>query len=338
MADETIVLMARIPDRARGVGRELLPTGFRLIEVPPEATAAEAARTVAGAGFFLGFIDQAMPPDFYGAMRETTRLVQLLGAGYDQVDLGRLRGSRIPLATNGGANAVAVAEHAILLILAVLRRLRTLDARTRAGEWRPTGPEAEIYELDGKRVGLVGLGAIGRQVAVRLRPFGVQLQYCDLRRIAADEERALAITHVTLAELLTTSDVVSLHVPFTPATTGLIDQARLATMKRGAVLINTCRGEVVDEQALCEALDRQHLLGAGLDTFAVEPAQKHNPLFALPNVIVTPHLAGPTWESWRKRFLNGYANIGRVVEGKRPTWVVPELADISPWWADRPEA
>jgi glyoxylate reductase/D-3-phosphoglycerate dehydrogenase len=333
MLDENIVCVARVPERARGVGREMLPAGFRLVEVPSGATASEAARIVAQARYFLGFIDQPMPPDFYGAMRGAIRLVQLLSAGYDQVDLGQLRDLRIPLATNGGANAVAVAEHAILLMLAVLRRLRTLDARTRAGEWRPSGSDAEVYELDGRQVGLVGLGAVGRQVAIRLRPFGVRLRYCDLRRIPADEERALDIAYVTLDELLATSDVVSLHVPFTPATRGLIDRNRLGAMKRGAVLVNTCRGEVVDESALCEALARQHLLGAGLDTFSVEPAPKHNPLFALPNVVVTPHLAGPTWESWRKRFLNGYANIERVAGGQRPSWVVPELADLAPWWA-----
>jgi glyoxylate reductase len=86
---------------------------------------------------------------------------------------------------------------------------------------------------------------------------------------------------------------------------------------------------------LYEALGRAHLLGAGLDTFAVEPPKKHNPLFTLPNVVVTPHIAGPTWESWRKRFLNGYANIARVAEGKQPLWVVPELVDLAPWWVDQ---
>ena len=335
MSDEVIAFMAQVSEKVKGVGRELLPAGFRLVEVPPDATAPEMARIVVQARYFLGFITKPMTPAFYDAMRGTSRLVQLLSAGYDQVDLGRLRESRIPLATNGGANAVAVAEHAILLILAVLRRLRMLDARTRAGEWRPAGPDAEIYELDGKRVGLVGLGAIGRHVAARLRAFGVDLQYFDVRRLPEEEERALGITHVALDGLLATSDVLSLHVPLTTSTAGLINQDRLATMKKGAVLINTCRGEVVDERALYEALERRHLLGAGLDTFAVEPPDRNNPLFTLPNVILTPHIAGPTWESWRKRFRNGYANIARVAEGKQPLWVVPELADRVPWWGDK---
>jgi glyoxylate reductase/D-3-phosphoglycerate dehydrogenase len=171
-------------------------------------------------------------------------------------------------------------------------------------------------------------------VAARLRPFGVSLQYFDVRRADAEEERTRGVTYVELNALLATSDVISLHVPLTPTTVGLINRDRLAATRRGAVLINTCRGEVVDERALYTALHEGHLLGAGLDTFAVEPPAKDNPLFTLPNVILTPHIAGPTWESWSKRFVNGYANITRVTEGNRPLWVVPELSDVIPWWAD----
>ncbi len=333
MSDTLIASMAQVSDKVSSVGRQLLPEGFGLAEVPAGATDLEAARIVAQARYFLGFIVRPMAPAFYEALERATRLVQLLSAGYDQVNLERLRRSRIPVATNGGANAVAVAEHTIMLILAVLRRLRELDARTRAGGWRPQGSEGEIYELDGKSVGLVGLGMIGRQVAARLRPFGASLRYFDLRRLPPEDERALEVAYMELDELLGTSDVISLHVPLSAATVGLINRDRLAAMKKGAVLINTCRGEVVDEQALCEAVRCGHLLGAGLDTFAVEPPDKSNPLFTLANVLVTPHIAGPTWDSWRKRFLNGYANIVRVAEGKRPLWVVPELRDVVPWWA-----
>jgi glyoxylate reductase/D-3-phosphoglycerate dehydrogenase len=286
---------------------------------------------LAEAEYFLGFIVKSMPPTFYDALGRT-RLVQLLSAGYDKVDLSRLRERRTLVATNGGANAVAVAEHTIMLILAVLRRLRELDARTRAGSWRPSGSEGEIYELDGKTVGLVGLGMIGRHVATRLRPFEACVRYFDVRRLAPEEEQALGIRYVPLDELLGTADVVSLHVPLSASTLKLINRERLEAMKEGAVLVNTGRGEVVDEAALYDSVRSGHLLGAGLDTFTVEPPDKSNPLFTLANVIVTPHIAGPTWDSWRKRFVNGYANIVRVAEGKRPLWVVPELQELVPWW------
>jgi phosphoglycerate dehydrogenase-like enzyme len=332
MPEKTIAFMAEVPEKVVDVGRELIPERFRLAVVPVGATELEAARIVAEARYFLGFINRPLGPVFYEAL-ERTRLVQLLSAGYDRVDLRRLVRSRTPVATNGGANAVAVAEHTIMLVLAVLRRLRDLDTRTRVGGWRPQGPEGEIYELDGRTVGLVGFGMIGRQVAARLRAFDARVRYFDVRRLPLDQEHALDVEYLELDELVGTSDVLSLHVPLSPTTRRLINRERLAAMKKGAVLINTCRGEVVDEQALYEAIRRGHLLGAGLDAFAVEPPSKENQLFTLPNVIVTPHIAGPTWESWRKRFVNSYANIARVVEGKRPLWVVPELLEITPWWA-----
>ena len=331
MAEETIAFMAEVSEKVIGVGRQLLPEGFRLAVVPPGAADVETARIVAQARYLLGFIVRPMTPPFYEAL-ERTRLVQLLSAGYDQVDLECLRHSRVPMATNGGANAVAVAEHTIMLILAVLRRLRELDARTRAGSWRPSGSDGEIYELDGKAVGLVGLGMIGRHVATRLRPFEASVRYFDVRRLPRDEEQALGLQYVALDELLGTADVISLHVPLSATTRQLINRERLAAMKQGAVLINTCRGEVVDEQALYDAVRSGLLLGAGLDTFAVEPPEKGNPLFSLSNVIVTPHISGPTWDSWRKRFVNAYANIVRVAAGQRPLWVVPELRELVPWW------
>jgi phosphoglycerate dehydrogenase-like enzyme len=333
MPETTVVFMADVSENVIDVGRGLLPEQFRMVVVPAGATEAEAARIVAQGEYFLGFIVKPMGPAFYEAL-ERTRLLQLLSAGYDRVDLERLRRNRVPLATNGGANAVAVAEHAIMLILAVLRRLRELDARTREGLWRPSGPEGEIYELDGKTVGLIGLGLIGRHVAARLRPFEACLRYFDVRRLPTDVEQALGIRYVSLDELLATADVISLHVPLSASTRQLMNRERLASMKKGAVLINTCRGEVVDEDALYESVRSGHLLGAGLDTFTVEPPDTGNPLFTLANVVVTPHIAGPTWDSWRKRFVNAYANIVRVAEGQRPLWVVPELCDFAPWWAD----
>jgi phosphoglycerate dehydrogenase-like enzyme len=334
MSQDMISFMAEVPEKVIDVGRQLLPEQFRMVFVPTGANEGEAARIVAQAQYFLGFIAKPQGPTFYEALAGT-RLVQLLSAGYDRVDLERLRHRRIPLATNGGANAVAVAEHTIMLILAVLRRLRELDARTRAGHWRPSGPEGEIFELDGKTVGLIGLGMIGRHVAARLRPFEACVRYFDVRRLPPDEEHALGIRYLPLDELLGTADVISLHVPLSATTRTLISRERLGAMKRGAILINTCRGEVVDEQALYEAVRSGHLLGAGLDTFTVEPPDKGNPLFTLANVIVTPHIAGPTWDSWRKRFVNAYANINRVTEGKQPLWVVPELQEVVPWWLVR---
>jgi glyoxylate reductase/D-3-phosphoglycerate dehydrogenase len=176
----------------------------------------------------------------------------------------------------------------------------------------------------------VGLGNIGQQVAKRLRGFDVKVIYYDVFRRTPEEEAQFNAQYVPLETLLETADVVSLHVPLNHDTQGMIDAKALARMKPKAILINTCRGEVVQEEALIDALRQGRILAAGLDTQAKEPADPDNPLLTLPNVTLTPHSAGPTVDSFRKRFHNGYANIQRVASGQPPLWVIPEMRDLFP--------
>jgi phosphoglycerate dehydrogenase-like enzyme len=184
--------------------------------------------------------------------------------------------------------------------------------------------------LEGKTVGLVGLGYIGQQVARRLKAFDTKVIYYDAFRRTAEEEARLEIQYVPFTALLDTADVVSLHVPLNDSTRHFINAEALARMKPKAILINTCRGEVVDEGALIDALRRGRILGAGLDTQEQEPSAPTNPLLRLPNVTLTPHTAGPTVDSFRKRFQNGYANIQRVAQGHSPWWIIPEMRDLFP--------
>ncbi|MCY3784230.1 MAG: 2-hydroxyacid dehydrogenase [Chloroflexi bacterium] len=257
------------------------------------------------------------------------RLIQLLSAGYDTVDLDRCRAAGQLLATNGGANAVAVAEHTILLILSVLRRLPVIDRDTRSGRWTAAKtPEWEPHELEGRTVGLVGFGQIGRQVAQRLHPFGVELQYFDVVQAPSEVTESLKVRHVSWTELLETSDIVSLHVPLMESTRGLIGAAELAQMKPDAIVINTARGGVIDEDALVDALQQGRLGGAGLDAFVEEPFPAGQALAALDSVVLTPHFAGPTYESWTKRIRFAYENIARVERNQRPESVVHELGDL----------
>jgi phosphoglycerate dehydrogenase-like enzyme len=232
---------------------------------------------------------------------------------------------------NGGANSVAVAEHTIMLILAVYRKLVTFHQNVAQGRWHDGIPRSvDIFELEGKTVGLVGLGHIGQQVARRLKPFDADLIYYDAFRRSPEEEERLGIRYVPFNTLLDTADVVSLHVPLNDSTRQMINADALGRMKPKAILINTCRGEVVDEPALIGALKRGRILGAGLDTQEQEPADPANPLLTLPNVTLTPHTAGPTIDSFRKRFQNGYANVERVARGQSPWWVIPEMRDLFP--------
>jgi phosphoglycerate dehydrogenase-like enzyme len=153
----------------------------------------------------------------------------------------------------------------------------------------------------------------------------MRVQYYDTIRLSEDQEDALGVRFVLLPELLRTSDVVSLHVPLNEVTRGMISTRELAAMKDSAILINTCRGPVVDEEALYQALTTRQIAAAGLDVMVQEPPQSNHPLFTLENITITPHTAGPTWENWSKAFRNGFDNVQRVAAGSQPLWVIPEL-------------
>jgi phosphoglycerate dehydrogenase-like enzyme len=185
-----------------------------------------------------------------------------------------------------------------------------------------------MYELYDKTVGIVGLGTIGKKVARLVRAFGMRVQYYDIARLTEDAEDALGVRFRLLGELLATSDVVSLHVPLNSSTRHLIDAAALASMKPEAIIVNTSRGPVIEEKALARALADNKLFGAGLDVFDQEPPPADNPLFSLPNVVLTAHYAGPTWDNQITRLRNAYDNVQRVARGDPPLWVVPELADL----------
>jgi phosphoglycerate dehydrogenase-like enzyme len=320
--------MAKIlfaPKQDRGVtdiARALTPPGFELVAADfgtPEFYAAAAE-----AEYFLG-LARNMGGEFFRSAPKL-KLVQLLSAGYDRVDIEAARKAGVAVSNNGGANAIAVAEHTVLLMLAVLKQLVRFHLDVVAGRWRPpASSESPVYELSGRTVGIVGLGNIGKKVARRVAAFDARVQYYDIARLSEAEEDALRVRFVLLSELLRTSDVVTLHVPLTDATRGIIGARELSLMKPTSILINTCRGPVVDEHALYQALKDRRIGGAGLDVLVDEPPAKDHPLFTLPNVTLTPHSAGPTWENWTARFRNGFDNIERVAAGRKPLWVIPEL-------------
>ncbi|HEX3410262.1 MAG TPA: NAD(P)-dependent oxidoreductase [Stellaceae bacterium] len=222
------------------------------------------------------------------------RLIQKIGIGVNTIDLDAASRRGIAVCNMPGTNTQAVAEMTLLLMLTTLRRLVQLDRLTRAGEGWQFEPELQddLSELSGRTVGLVGFGAVARRLVPMLQAIGAKLVYTS-RKPAADSP----IPFLPLAELLSVVDVLSLHVPLTPETTGMIDAAALAAMKRGAVLINTARGPLVEEAALFEALASGHLRGAGLDVFAGEPVSTDDQLLQLQNVVLTPHLAWLTTET-----------------------------------------
>jgi len=331
MTQETIVFTpgGEMPADVLAQAQHMKPPEFSMRMMPVNASATDIAAALREAEYLVGFV-RFLPDDAY-TQATRLKLVQVLSAGYDRVNIAGARKARIPICQNGGANSVAVAEHTIMLILAVYKKLVTFHQNVAAGRWHQGIPRSvDVFELEGKTVGLVGLGNIGQQVARRLKPFDVNLIYYDAFRRSPEEEARLGIQYVPLNTLLETADVVSLHVPLNDNTRHMIGAAALGRMQPKAILINTCRGEVVDEPALIDALQRGRILGAGLDTQEKEPADPANPLLTLPNVTLTPHSAGPSLDSFRKRFHNGYANVQRVANGLPPLWIIPEMRDLFP--------
>jgi phosphoglycerate dehydrogenase-like enzyme len=309
---------------AAEIARELAPAEMELVIAPFGSEAFKAA--IPEADFLVGFGNKAIDAGFYGTAPRL-KLFQLLSAGYDTVDIEAARAAGIPVCNNGGANSTAVAEHAMMLMLAACRRLVWQHENVVSGRWRGNDPsQVKLYELRDKVLGIVGLGAIGKKVARLGNAFGMTVHYYDIRRVSEAEEDALWVRFKLLGEILRGSDIVSLHVPLTPASRHMIGAAELARMKPGAYLINTCRGPVVDEAALTAALEGGTIAGAGLDVFDQEPPAADNPLFRLKNVVLTPHFAGPTWDNQQARFRNAFDNCQRVARGEKPLWIIPELA------------
>ena len=212
-----------------------------------------------------------------------------------------------------GTNTRAVAELTLLLMLSTLRRLTELDAQTRAGNGWALNAELldSLGELGGRTVGLVGFGAVGKCLVPMLHGMGARILYTSRHESA--EPHA---TFVPFRDLLASSDIVSLHVPLRPETAGMVNEAVLALMKPGAILVNTSRGGLVDYRALCGALETGRLRGAGLDVFDLEPANERHPLFHLPNVVVTPHLAWFTSETLNRSLGVFTENCRRLRDGE----------------------
>ncbi len=322
-----ILFAPKQSDAVLEIARSLTPAGFELLIA--DIGTPEFYLAAAQAEYYLGLARQ-MGGEFFRSA-PNMKLVQLLSAGYDRVDVEAARKAKVPVSNNGGANAIAVAEHTLMLILAVLKRVVRFHNDVVAGKWRVGGfDDQRVYELSRKTLGIVGLGNIGKKVARRAAAFDMAVQYYDIARLTEAEEDALGVRFVLLPELLRTSDVVSLHVPLDDSTRHLLGAREFAQMKPGAILINTCRGPVVDEAALHAALKSGQVAGAGLDVLVEEPPATNHALFSLPNVTLTPHSAGPTWENWTARFRNGFDNIQRVAAGRAPKWVIPELQGPQP--------
>ncbi len=245
------------------------------------------------------------------------RLVHKLGAGVNTIDVDTATARGIAVANMPGANAPSVAEGTLLLMLAALRRLPALDRATREGRGWPSDPTLgeTVRDIGGCTVGLVGYGNIAKQVERILLAMGADVLHTSTRDDGLPTWRPLP-------DLLASSDIVSLHLPLTDATAGLLGRDALAAMKPDAVLVNTSRGPIVDEPALVDALRGGRLAAAGLDVFATEPVPADNPLLGLPNVVLTPHVTWYTADTMRRYLEFAVDNCERLRDGRDLAHVV----------------
>ncbi|MBS0643853.1 MAG: 2-hydroxyacid dehydrogenase [Proteobacteria bacterium] len=239
------------------------------------------------------------------------KLIQKIGVGVNTIDLEAAKARGIPVCNLPGTNSRAVAELTLGLMLAVLRRLVRFDCGLRGGAWTDPLLQDGIGELCGRTVGLVGYGAIPRILAPILAAMG-----CTVLFAARKPQTDVVGQQVALDALLAQADIVSLHVPLMDETTRMIDAAAVAHMKPGAILINTARGGLVDQRALVDALRSGRLAGAGLDVFDAEPIAQSDPLLALPNVVVTPHIGWLTTGTFDRSFELAAENCRRLAAGE----------------------
>lgn len=248
---------------------------------------------------------------------KNVKLIQLLTAGYDKIDLRLAAEMGTPVATNGGANSWAVAEHTAALLLSLYKRLMPCDRSVREGRWRQPITGFNTFEVAGKTVGIIGAGTIGRKVARRLFAFECRILYYDVVPIP-EIEKELGAQRVSLEELFRQADIISLHVPASRDTQGLINRDTLNLMKPSAVLLNTSRGAAVVEEDLIQALKAKKIAGAGLDVYVKEPLPADHPFLKLENVVLSPHTAGHSYEGWFRRTQFAWENIQRVSAGHPP--------------------
>lgn len=281
------------------------------VSVCPESDPDRFREAMASAEVIWHLLDPITAATMAGAPH--LRLIQKIGVGVNTIDLDAARRHQVAVCNMPGTNSRAVAEMTLLLMLGALRRVAQLDAATRAGRgWTlPAALQDSYGELHGRTVGLVGYGAVPRCLAPVLAAIGARVLFCSRspKPGAVGEFRSLPA-------LLAESDVVSLHLPLTPETTGLIDDAAIASMKPGAILVNTARGGLVDEAALATALRSGRLGAAGLDVYEREPPGVENPLLALDNVVLSPHLAWLTRETWERSLSVAVENCRRLSVGE----------------------
>ena len=280
---------------AEVVAREdaLLPEGLEVLRPVSRTDTEEHLRLLAKADYIIaGGIPITKE---YIEAAPNLKMIQKWGIGVDKIDCDAAKEHGVDVNITAGANSIPVAELAVGLMFAVNRRIPYIDAKMREGKWLKSEMRSLCYMLNGKTVGLLGIGNIAKQVAKMMKGFSVNIIYYDIRPLSPEMEEQLNAHYVDFETLLRESDILSVHVPLMDSTRNMIGADELKMMKKTSIIINTARGGVVNEEALVEALTNGTIRGAGLDSYAVEPIEPDNPLLQLDNVVHTSHNGGGVW-------------------------------------------
>ena len=245
------------------------------------------------------------------------KMIQRTGVGIEMLDVEAIKQYGIPVYVNAGVNAQSVAEHTLTLILACLKRLPQINQQTHQGIWKKQQVGVTTHELKGKTVGLVGMGNIGRLVASMLQPFGAKVIYTDVVRQKDEVEANLGLTYCENFEaILPQCDILSFHCPLTKDNAEMLNKQTIAKMKKGAIVVNTARGKLINPNDLYEAMKSGHLSAAALDTHYEEPIKEGYKLAELENVILTPHIGGLSYEAFHQMMADAVENIVAFEEGR----------------------
>lgn len=291
------------------------PEGFQVIRPVSRTDREEHLKLLAQAEYLI--VGGVPITREYLQAAKKLRFIQKWGVGFDNIDVEAARELNIPVAIAAGANADAVAELAVGLMLAALRRISYVDRATRQGIWSKASIRPSAFMIKGRTIGLYGIGNIAYAVAKKVQGFEpAEIIYYDLKRLGPEQEEALHARYVTPEELFAESDVLSLHVPLNSHTAKIVNADTLKRMKPGAVLINTARGGLVDEAALIEALRDGTIAAAGLDAFEQEPINGDNPLLTMDNVVLSNHCGNSTIDSILPITRHVFDNLLRFEEGR----------------------
>jgi glyoxylate reductase len=320
-----VIVTRRLPQAVETRMAELFDVELNLDDVPmsQDALAAAAARCEVLVPTVTDHIDAAVLQA--GAAGGRLKLLANFGVGVDHIDLAAARAARVAVSNTPGVLTDDTADLVMALILSVPRRLGEGEKLVRAGQWQGWAPTGMLgHRITGKRLGIIGMGRIGRAVATRARAFGLTVHYHNRHRLPAEVEGELEATWwENLDAMLARVDFITINCPHTPETHHLLDARRFALMQRQVYVINAARGEIIDENALCEALERGQIAGAGLDVFEREPAVDAR-LLDLPGVVLLPHMGSATFEGRQAMGEKVIANIRVWADGHRPPDLVLE--------------